>query len=750
MDFQIISDKVLHQTIIPGLVSYCPSMDLIALATKDQGVYIFRLNGERVCGISQQSKHRVERIQWKQDGQLLAIAWSNSSIQLISPEGGKIVHQFSTQDYSSEVTCIGWSSNFTAQSPSSVNIVKSFEPWKVLEDNEILDLQCRLDLPRDLSSIEIETSLPKLSVLPTGGNFNDVFCSRSSLDAVFRPRNLGNNNVVDIMIVGTKSGKMLISIYDTFLIGSFNTWTTGQKSSYLIFHASHKSSSTHVLLVKDHEGLDMKFMALDLRFISASSRYLSLLASRSTTLQNLLRYIRQVQSLLAIEWRNTRELPEKFIRNINEVLKERNEGDIVQALYHSVATGHTFPVVKEWLVNELSERGQRRWDKAVTTGLKNMKRIVHENMLPALERFSTILSRLLGIAKFQDSEHTVGFTSQQIKALMDLSSCLSLISSRILMHTIDEIELFSSFSTWLRSEIERLASDKSHITDESSEKEASINYCKVLLYLQTMMTNSNLEVHFTKPSPTEERDTVKISHSSQKFCESLNEHFQSTKKAFSLKNSILNIECVYEELSHQASAIFDQIADEEKRNVILNKGHSIGAPEANSPVDMQLVIDKTSSYQLLSIVLVQIIRIILSIYNGKSTVNTTESFSVQLGIGKIKDIRFSNTHSLLVIWEDNGFPHLLQLPLEPLKGQAAPTFNPHYAPHTLSGRVPEPTMVANEDVTRFFNPLKIPHDDKFVAERLEVRRDGINLSKDDQRIIILGQEGNRYQVLTHK
>ena len=72
MDFQIISDKVLHQTIIPGLVSYCPSMDLIALATKDQGVYIFRLNGERVCGISQQSKHRVERIQWKQDGIILS------------------------------------------------------------------------------------------------------------------------------------------------------------------------------------------------------------------------------------------------------------------------------------------------------------------------------------------------------------------------------------------------------------------------------------------------------------------------------------------------------------------------------------------------------------------------------------------------------------------------------------------------------------------------------------------------------
>jgi anaphase-promoting complex subunit 4 len=96
---------------------------------------------------------------------------------------------------------------------------------------------------------------------------------------------------------------------------------------------------------------------MDLRFISASSEYLSLLASRSTALHNLLRYINQVQALMAVEWKATRDLPSRFIRNINETLGEMEiNRDIVQALYHSVATGHTFPAVREWLVDELSER----------------------------------------------------------------------------------------------------------------------------------------------------------------------------------------------------------------------------------------------------------------------------------------------------------------------------------------------------------------------------------------------------------
>jgi anaphase-promoting complex subunit 4 len=95
---------------------------------------------------------------------------------------------------------------------------------------------------------------------------------------------------------------------------------------------------------------------MDLRFVSASSKYLSLLASRSTALQNLLRYIHQVQVQMVNEWKATQDLPGKFLRNINETLREKGNRDLIQALYHSVATGHTFPAVREWLVDELSER----------------------------------------------------------------------------------------------------------------------------------------------------------------------------------------------------------------------------------------------------------------------------------------------------------------------------------------------------------------------------------------------------------
>ena len=160
------------------------------------------------------------------------------------------------------------------------------------------------------------------------------------------------------MVVGTIEGSIHLSIYDSFVIGSFSSPVIIEGlPSHLVSHGSHRDYSTHSLIMKaSGDNGTLYFVPMDLRFVSASSKYLSLLASRSTALQNLLRYITQVQILMISEWKSTQELPSKFLASINETLAVGGQRNVVQALYHSVATGHTFPAVREWLVDELTER----------------------------------------------------------------------------------------------------------------------------------------------------------------------------------------------------------------------------------------------------------------------------------------------------------------------------------------------------------------------------------------------------------
>ena len=41
---------------------------------------------------------------------------------------------------------------------------------------------------------------------------------------------------------------------------------------------------------------------------------------------------------------------------VNETLEEKKEATLVQNLYHLAVTGNCPPTIKEWLVDELTER----------------------------------------------------------------------------------------------------------------------------------------------------------------------------------------------------------------------------------------------------------------------------------------------------------------------------------------------------------------------------------------------------------
>ena len=81
------------------------------------------------------------------------------------------MHQFSIGDQVSGVTCMSWASNLTSRKRIEVGSKKSHESWEdLLQEEDILGSKDPLDLPRDLTLIDIETSLPKLSVLAVGGS----------------------------------------------------------------------------------------------------------------------------------------------------------------------------------------------------------------------------------------------------------------------------------------------------------------------------------------------------------------------------------------------------------------------------------------------------------------------------------------------------------------------------------------------------------------------------------------------------
>lgn len=189
-----------------------------------------------------------------------------------------------------------------------------------------------------------------------------MFSSRSSIDAIFHSAAKNTSDSVDVLFVGFDDGTIHLRIFDCFEIGSVQVGSSVGSPHWcrLLQHASHPLGSTHALLASapasDGRSDFLHLLTVDLRFITNSGGYLSVLAYKTTQLQNLLRYISQVQRQIELEWKNAQELPARYMRSINEDLQEKCHCDFMTAVYHLVVTGDCFAPLKEFIVDIVGER----------------------------------------------------------------------------------------------------------------------------------------------------------------------------------------------------------------------------------------------------------------------------------------------------------------------------------------------------------------------------------------------------------
>ena len=121
-------------------------------------------------------------------GLLLAVAYADDKIRIISSYSGRTVHQYlarqqrlgedmiSDPQCHSTITCLGWGINFTDSKAAERQLHNVDGPVRV-EDLFAPDTHpskakslLRADLPRELALLDVEGSLPKLSTLPATGS----------------------------------------------------------------------------------------------------------------------------------------------------------------------------------------------------------------------------------------------------------------------------------------------------------------------------------------------------------------------------------------------------------------------------------------------------------------------------------------------------------------------------------------------------------------------------------------------------
>ncbi|KAK0722752.1 anaphase-promoting complex, cyclosome, subunit 4-domain-containing protein [Lasiosphaeria miniovina] len=762
-ELQLLGSSTLTAPVSGGQVACNPAFNLTATVGDGSAVlHIWRANDNQLISKHTERNQKVEAIKWKEDGHFLAAGWSDGVVRLVGLESSKAVHHIRVAENGalSKIDFIAWSRNAIGrrtarESPASASALAA---WSILADDDQQQPHV-LDLAHELTFLEIETALPKLSPLPVSGGSGDdmfLFSTTASLEFVFRPCPAEDANVVHVMIIGTADGGIHLSIYDSFVIGTFkhSPRTAGPASGSGVFqlcgHGSHHGTSTHTLLLRPQggDGTVLYLVPMDLVFVHYSPVNLSLLASKMTMMQNLLRYLKQTQSHMTSEWKSTRELPARFLLGVQEDLQKTPRGGltIFQALYHTVATGHAFPPVKEWLVDSLAERGHKRWDKAVVSGLENLRGLVHENFIPALERCGIILSRLLGIARFHDSRESIGFNAAQISRLMDIVSCLTVVSHRILLIVMDELEYFTSFSTWLRLEIDRAASPS--MSDDLTEKEVMLDDSKVLSYIEQYLIGNPLALYFDEVTKEDYAKDQDLAEDGVSLLQMLDKQLSRKEAGLPYMKALPHLDFLVKYLTSRANTVFRDIAEAEKRGVrfgqatelsfgqkIWNHEIRLCSKPRNSDVDataftaIVLEADKSG---------ISLFRTIIPIINGISGVASTTACRLLLPEGfSLIDLKFLDDESLLALCQrrDELKPVLLRIA--------------YRATAVLYGGFRNTQALVtvdleHHDLKKVVSSFTFPHISGFVPTQMEVQTGSKARGEIPARVCLLGRDKATY------
>jgi hypothetical protein len=637
------AEKILLHPIHPHLITYCPTMDLIALVTHEESLDVYRINGQRAFGLKRKSEEiTVDALQWEFNGKSVAVSWSDGSCDLVSAETGKVTHKDvmlpvtegkREEERVKRVKCIGWGLNFidvdavrrrtglgigtdgAASARADAFGNPTTEDWDAFKDDTTLEdflqrqpdyqtLDIAPDLPDQLAMMDMEALLPKLPAIPLPPALpfqrvsqadSGAFGSQAEVDSLLHSPHLKDHNSVDMFIRLSDRGTIHPSIYDSLETVNVQLPKAWHMRATPLLHASHPYSCTHSVLMQTTNASSagkkaLSFIPLTLNFIPSAGIYLHLIASKTSQLQNLLLYIIQTLQRIRTFFKHAQDLPRKFMMNISETLEQKGLGDLVTNLFHIACTGNCQKVVREWLTDELAEAGHKRWDAAVTTSYTALLALLHENLIPALDRCSIIISRLRGLAMFHDRDWIFSGPVSDFTSLLEVLKNMRLLAHTTLLYASEEKRQFHAFSKWLRFTIDFEATEPdSQSRHEMEQRDPGVDISQVLAYIEHGLTKSDI-TSFLRPQDELDAKSKGMEVSS----------YADTKKAVELlkegasfKEEALCLEHVSGHLGEGVTGLLRQVSKWQEANIQMDGGivlEELGTEECGI-VDMRMVVE---------------------------------------------------------------------------------------------------------------------------------------------------------------
>ena len=221
-------------------------------------------------------------------------------------------------------------------------------------------------------------------------------------------------------------------------------------------------------------------------------------------------------------------------------------------------------------------------------GYTRILELTHENLCPALDRTTVVLSTLRGLANYHDGSSIFSVPAEEFTSAIELVRCLRFLANCVLVAASDERRQFSVFSRWLRREIDVQGTGvSSSSTEETESKDAGIDYAHLLVYIQGGFTKSSLQPYL-KPVEAETSGEKAKGNLSALTSEEVLGAIEPKNRSSMLESGRMSIPILNHHLKRKCESLFAKIASWQVSSSAMEAAYVLEEERISSASDMRM------------------------------------------------------------------------------------------------------------------------------------------------------------------
>ncbi|PRW05834.1 anaphase-promoting complex subunit 4 [Chlorella sorokiniana] len=436
-----------------SLAAWCPTMDLLALATADGQLHLHRLNWQRLWWTSPDAP--ITALEWRPDGKQLAVGLEDGSVLLLNTEDGEVAQR--ARLLPDALVAISWTESAAASGGTGSTAGPRSSGSSGGEAASASG-----HLAEDRTRRMFAPPPPAVPAAAAGLAVGYATCGKHGTGVAAWPPEPAR---LAVLACASAAGELVLCTSALFPLATVRLpQLLGCPAVSVLRLATAPSLQQLAVCWREDGGSPLRLSTISLQAVGSHAPQLHRLALAAAQVGSLLEGCRASLAAACKEWgAGQREFEESRRRLANLMSDYGSTGDPASELHGLLTTGAVGGALQQYLTATLGEPGLKKLARAVDAAVCSVHNLLTDHLQPQLEQLAFRLGELRGLALCLPWRRVTGLQPDQVGGAEQTALRLLMLAETLRRRLVAAGASYRTFFSWLLIILRRMQEDAADV-----------------------------------------------------------------------------------------------------------------------------------------------------------------------------------------------------------------------------------------------------------------------------------------------